>query len=60
MRGRQVGRVEDYTAISLIFAFINLFWMLCVVWIVWGFAAVLGIGGALHIALNRWQDRLTS
>ncbi|WP_158971061.1 hypothetical protein [Chachezhania sediminis] len=47
----------DYTVPALIMLGVNLFLVLAVLWVAYGFAVPLLLGGALLIAFDYWAER---
>ena len=52
------GQVTDYTEVFLVMAYVVLLMTLVAVWGVWGFAAALLLGGALHLILRQAGRRV--
>ena len=55
---RKVGRVENYTNTCLIMWGANLFWMLVVIWSVWGLSAVMITGLVLNTLVTQLERRI--
>ena len=59
---RQVGRAPNYTIPALVMGGVNLFWILLVIWAVFGFWAVAlltwGLDRAIHALGRRRMRRL--
>ncbi|MDU8912810.1 histidinol phosphate aminotransferase [Aestuariicoccus sp. MJ-SS9] len=49
------GRVEDYTTASLVLIFVNLLWILGVIWAQWGIGAVMLAGAVLNHLITRLE-----
>ncbi|MGB0903225.1 hypothetical protein [Halocynthiibacter sp.] len=58
MREHQHSRVEDYTAICLIMALVNLMWIMFVIWAWQGFVAALLLSAAIYHSINLLDRRL--
>jgi hypothetical protein len=43
----------NYTNAALVMGFVNLLWLLGLIWVVWGLPAVLLTGLGLHTLINR-------
>jgi hypothetical protein len=50
MENRPVGRAPDYTNAALAMGLVNLLWIFCVLWAVFGLPVVILAG----LAINRW------
>ncbi|SDI34883.1 MULTISPECIES: hypothetical protein [Aliiruegeria] len=57
MKRHSLGSAPDYTTAALVTLGINLFCLLCAIWALFGFAAVLLFGFAADRALNFLQRR---
>ncbi len=58
MREHPQGRVEDYTAICLVMALVNLMWIMVVIWAWKGFFAALILCAAVHYSISALDKRL--
>lgn len=56
MRGKPVGRVEDYTRTCLVLFFVNLLAFLTILWAAFGLAAALLAALALNYLIG-WLER---
>ena len=54
---RPIQRVEDYTNTCLVMGFVNLLWIFCVIWVLWGLPAVMVLGVILNAGINRIPPR---
>ncbi|SIT10668.1 hypothetical protein SAMN05421759_11647 [Roseivivax lentus] len=52
MRDHPQGRAPDYTTPALVMAAINLFWMLGVIWALFGLPVVLALSWALKTLID--------
>lgn len=57
MHHRTRGRAPDFTNAALVMGFVNLLWILGVLWALWGLPAVLLVGYALNVAIDRLARR---
>lgn len=57
MRGKPVGRVEDYTGTCLVLFFVNLLLLLAILWAVFGLPAALLTAVALNFLIDRAERR---
>lgn len=55
---RRIQPVEDYTKPALIMGLVNLFWILCVIWQLWGYAAALFFALIVNQAITRLERRV--
>lgn len=55
---RKVGRVENYTNTCLVLWGVNLFWMLVVIWTLWGLPAVMITGLVLNSLVTQLERRV--
>ncbi len=53
MRGKPPGRAPDYTTAALTMLGVNLMWMLCAIWAIFGFGVSLVLAGILNIGISR-------
>lgn len=58
MRGQHPGRVEDYTPMCLAMGFVNLLWIMAVIWASYGLFAVLLLALVLNHAITHLGTRL--
>lgn len=50
---RPVQPVEDYTKTCLAMAFVNLLWVLVLIFVLWGLPAVMVLSAILNAGINR-------
>lgn len=53
MEDNRPKRIEDYTSASLVMIFVNLFWILGLIWATLGLPAVLLVGWILNYLITR-------
>ena len=53
MRDRPIGTAPNYTIPALVMLGVNLFWMLGVIWAVWGLVPVLVLAMVLNHLITR-------
>jgi len=58
MRGEYPGRVEDYTPMCLCMGFVNLLWIMVVIWANYGLLAVCVLALVLNHAITLLGARL--
>lgn len=57
MRDHRLGRAPDFTNAALIMGFVNLLWVLGVIWALYGIGAVLALAYGLHLVIERLGRR---
>ena len=56
MQDSHPKRVEDYTTANLILIFVNLLWILGVVWATFGLVAVILLGWVLNLGITKLAE----
>lgn len=54
---RPVQPVEDFTNTCMIMAFVNLFWFLGLIFVLWGLPAVMIVAVIMNAGINRLDNR---
>ncbi|WP_286193783.1 hypothetical protein [Tropicibacter sp. R16_0] len=57
MRGKPPGRAPDYTTAALTMLGVNLMWMLCAIWALFGFGVALILAAVLNAGITRLGQR---